>query len=151
MARMHARRHGKSGSTRPYRTETPAWVSQSPEEIEGLVVELYKDGNSTALIGLKLRDSYGVPSVKSITGKSIGTILKENNITFRLPEDISNLMRKVVKINEHMQDNPKDLHNKRAMQLMEAKIRRLERYYKKTGVIPVKWKYSIKTAKLEVE
>jgi len=125
MARMHARKHGKSGSTRLHRMEKPQWVAQTPEEIESAVVELHKAGNSTALIGLKLRDSHGIPNVKMMTGKSVTEILVANDV--------------------------KDLHNKRAMQLTEAKIRRLERYYKKSGIIPEKWKYSMSTAKLELE
>ncbi len=151
MARMHARRHGKSSSTRLYRTEKPSWVTQTPDEIESIVLDLYKAGNSSALVGLKLRDSYGIPNVKSLTGKSVTDILTENGIDFRLPEDISNLMRKAVNLSEHLLENPKDLHNKRALQLTEAKIRRLERYYKKTGVLSNKWKYSIGMAKLELE
>jgi small subunit ribosomal protein S15 len=131
--------------------EKPQWVTQTPEEIESAVVELHKEGNSTALIGLKLRDSHGIPNVKLMTGKSITEILAENDFKFKLPEDISNLMRRAVGLSEHLMENPKDLHNKRAMQLTEAKIRRLERYYKKTGIIPEKWKYSITTAKLEID
>ena len=34
MARMHARRRGKSGSTRPLVTENPEWVPIGEKEIE---------------------------------------------------------------------------------------------------------------------
>lgn len=151
MAKMHSRRKGISGSTRPFRTEAPSWVSLTEEEISEIVVKLYTQGKSTAMIGLILRDSYGIPDVKSIFGKSITRILADNGITFKLPEDLENLMRKAIIIHGHLQTNKKDVHNKRNFQLTEAKIRRLAKYYKKTGVLPANWSYSVSIAKLLVE
>jgi len=151
MARIHARRKGKSSSTRPYHTRVPDWVPLKASEIEELVVKLAKDGLSTSEIGQKLRDQYSVPSVKLATGKKIAKILKENNIEFKLPEDLSNLLRKVYNLDAHIKSNPKDLHNRRAMQLMEEKIRRMVRYYKDRDVLPPDWKYDISSVKLLLE
>ena len=50
-----------------------------------------------------------------------------------------------------MKNNPKDLHNKRAMRLLEEKIRRLVRYYKSIDVLPDDFKYNIDTVKLLLE
>lgn len=69
MARMHARKRGRSGSKRPVRKEVPEWVQYTPEQVEQLVVELAKKGYQSAQIGLILRDTYGIPDVKLITGK----------------------------------------------------------------------------------
>ncbi len=151
MARMHSRRKGISGSTRPFRTDAPSWVSLSTEEIAEIIVKLHGQGKSTALIGLMLRDSYGIPDVKKVCGMSISAILKDNGVTLNLPEDIENLMRKAIVVNEHIRLNKKDVHNKRNFHLIEAKIRRLERYYKSTGVLPATWSYNISKAKLLVE
>ena len=151
MARMHARRKGKSSSHRPTATSSPEWVTLSPAEIEEIVVFLTKEGNSTSVIGMKLRDQYGIPNVTLATGKSITQILKANNMDPSLPEDLSFLMKKSTGLHRHMQENPKDLHNRRGLELLESKIRRLVKYYKSTGVLPEDWKYSIKTAKLQVE
>ena len=93
MARMHARRKGKSGSKHPLVSESPAWVPLTATEIEGQIVKMAKDGNNSAKIGLILRDQYGVPDVKLATGKSITAIMKENNVMSSLPEDLSNLTR----------------------------------------------------------
>jgi len=148
---MHSRRKGISGSTRPFRTDAPSWVSLSTEEIAEIIVKLHGQGKSTALIGLMLRDSYGIPDVKKVCGMSISAILKDNGVTLNLPEDIENLMRKAIVVNEHIRLNKKDVHNKRNFHLIEAKIRRLERYYKSTGVLPATWSYNISKAKLLVE
>ncbi len=150
MARMHARRKGKSSSTRPLIYENPAWVQMDKKEIVETITKMAGEGDSSAKIGTVLRDQYGVPDVKLATGKSITQIMTENGIIMKLPEDISNLMTKAVNLNNHIQDNKKDTHNKRSLQLIEAKIRRLERYYKSTGVISKDWKYSIKTAEIEL-
>ena len=148
MARMHARRKGKSGSKHPLVSESPAWMPLTATEIEEQIVKMAKDGNNSAKIGLILRDQFGVPDVKLATGKSITAIMKENNVMSSLPEDLSNLMRRAISLNVHLKNNRGDVANARGLQLIEARIRRLERYYKENGVLPADWKYSINTAEL---
>jgi small subunit ribosomal protein S15 len=148
MARMHARRKGKSSSTRPYHSSIPEWIPIKGSEIEDIIVKLNKEGLSTSEIGLRLRDQYSVPCVKTSTGKKITKILNENKIKFKLPEDLSNLLRKVHNLDVHMKKNPKDLGNWRSMKLLEAKIRRLARYYKTRKELPDDWKYNLASVKL---
>ncbi|MCK5292257.1 MAG: 30S ribosomal protein S15 [Thermoplasmata archaeon] len=151
MARMHARKKGKSSSTKPFVTENPKWVTQKPKEIEKLVLELHNEGNTSAMIGLRLRDQYAVPNVKLATGKSITAILKENDIQSKFPEDMTNLMKKAIDLHSHLKDNPRDLHNLRSVHLTEAKIRRLAKYYKRNGILPEDWNYSPASAELEIK
>ena len=148
MARMHARRKGKSCSERPMISENPSWVPINATEIEELIVKMAKDGLTSAKIGLVLRDQHGVPNVRLATGKTITEIMKEKGVAPALPEDISNLMRRAIALNVHVRDNLGDVANKRGLQLIESKIRRLEHYYKDNGVLPANWKYSLKTAEL---
>ena len=148
MARMHARRKGRSCSTRPMISENPAWVTLQATEVEDLIVKMAKDGFTSARIGLMLRDSYGVPDVRLLTGKCITEIMKEKGVSPALPEDLSSLMRRAIALNVHLRDNKGDHSNRRGLQLIESKIRRLEHYYKDNGVLPVGWKYSLKTAEL---
>ena len=145
---MHARRKGKSCSKRPLITENPAWVTLSATEIEDIIVKMAKDGNNSAKIGLVLRDQYGVPDVKLATGKTITAIMKEKGVAPALPEDLANLMRRAIDLNVHLKENRGDISNKRGLMLIEAKIRRLERYYKANNVLPADWKYSLNTAEL---
>ena len=145
---MHARRKGKSCSKRPLITENPAWVTLSATEIEDIIVKMAKDGNNSAKIGLVLRDQYGVPDVKLATGKTITAIMKEKGVAPALPEDLANLMRRAIDLNVHLKENPGDISNRRGLMLIEAKIRRLERYYKANNVLPADWKYSLNTAEL---
>jgi len=151
MARMHARRRGSHGSKKPFVKEKPDWIPLEPQEVEELVVRLAKAGNSAAKIGLILRDTYAVPSVKLVTGKSIGEILKEKNLQPKLPDDLRALMKRAVRLEEHLQKNPRDIHNRRGLTLIESKIRRLVKYYGREGRLPAGWKYSLETAKLEIE
>ncbi len=149
MARMHARRRGKSGSKRVYRDKKPEWVDLSAEEVEKIVVDLYNDGYEPSMIGMILRDRYGIPSVKQVTGKSMLKILKDNNVEIRMPEDLKSLILKAINLRKHLEIHKKDKHNMRGLQLIEAKIRRLSDYYKSKGVLPSDWKYD--PARLEVE
>ena len=124
MARMHARRKGKSCSKRPLITENPAWVTLSATEIEDIIVKMAKDGNNSAKIGLVLRDQYGVPDVKLATGKTITAIMKEKGVAPALPEDLANLMRRAIDLNVHLKENRGDISNRRGLMLIEAKIRK---------------------------
>jgi small subunit ribosomal protein S15 len=148
---MHTGRKGRSGSKRPLLDKNPEWVQQSPEEIKNMVVKLAGEGMTMAKLGLVLRDQYGVPNVKLATGLSVKEILDEAGVKSDLPEDLANLMRRAVEISRHVAQNKKDYHNKRGMQLVESKIRRLTKYYKREGVIPETWNYSLSTAALQVE
>jgi small subunit ribosomal protein S15 len=131
--------------------KSPEWVQQSPEEIKELVVKLAGEGMSMAKIGLVLRDQYAVPNVHLAVGMSIRDILAEKNIKFELPEDLQALMKRAVELNGHIKVHKKDLHSLRGQQLIESKIRRLAKYYKREGVIPESWQYSLDTASLQVE
>lgn len=120
----------------------------SASEIEEVIVKMAKNGQASAMIGLVLRDQYGVPDVKLATGKTVTEIMTEKGVASALPEDISNLMRRAISLNVHLRKNPGDVSNRRGLNLIEAKIRRLEHYYKDNGVLPENWKYSLSTAEL---
>ena len=96
MARMHARRKGRSGSSPQTRKENPKW-SPKAKDVEKLILELSADGKSSSEIGIILRDMHGVPSVKLATGKSISSVLSDGGSSPSLPEDLTNLMRKAVR------------------------------------------------------
>jgi len=151
MARIHARRKGKSGSTHPIRKKHPDWSSLNPREIEARILELSKAGKSTSEIGMILRDQYAVPDVKIATGKKITEILEKNNIKSEIPEDLRNLIKIALSLKKHLDVNKKDLDNKRNLQLTESKIRRLTTYYHKKNRLPKDWKYSPSQAKLMFE
>jgi small subunit ribosomal protein S15 len=94
------------------------------------------------MIGLILRDSYGIPLVKTITGKKVSAILKENNLLINpLPEDLTNLIRHALHLRDHMLTNKHDAHNKRNLQCMESKVYRLVKYYKRSGVLATTFRY----------
>ena len=141
MARMHARKKGKSGSTKPVDKKKPAWVKITSKKVEELVIELAKKGNSSAKIGLILRDQYGVPDVKVITGKKIENILKSKELLPQIPFDLQDLIKQAISVRKHLDTNKKDKHSRRGLQLIEAKIWRLTKYYKRTEKIDKNWKY----------
>ena len=150
MARIYSGRKGKSGSKKPFRTSSPAWVNYSADEVVQLVVKLTKEGKSSPMVGTILRDSYGIPSVKLITGKSVEQILNENGMNPEIPTDLFDLLKKSVGLREHLAKNKMDIHGKRGLQQIEMKILRLVKYYKKTGKLKDTWKYSPSTAKVIV-
>ncbi len=149
MGRMHTRRHGKSHSIRPAVLQTPSWVTQSPADIEALVVKYSKDGMTPSQIGIKLRDQHSIPLVKAVTKKSMGEILEEKDLKPDMPEDLENIVKKAVGLQKHLKANRGDRRNVRSLELIEAKVHRLSVYYKRIGRIPKTWKYKSVVAQLE--
>ena len=151
MARMHSRRKGKSGSKKPIKKVLPTWNRYTQKEVELLAVKLAKEGKSTSEIGMHLRDTYGIPSTKLLTGKKITAMLREKNIVKEFPEDLTALIRRDVQILKHLERNKKDEVAKLGKILTHSKINRLIKYYKRTGRISSEWKYDPKRASILVE
>lgn len=133
------------------RVRKKGWSQSSRKEIEELAIKLAKEGNSPAKIGTILRDQYAVPNVKAATGKSITAILEAIGLKPSIPEDLRSLIKKAVATAKHLEKNPKDMHNKRNLTLIESKIRALVKYYKREEKLPKDWEYSLETAKVFVE
>jgi len=151
MARMHSRKRGKSGSKRPLKSVSATWIRYKPKEMELMILKLAKEGKTSSQIGIILRDTYGVPDVKVITKKSIMATLKEKKVMPELPEDLSALIRKNVDILKHIEKNKMDQTAKRGLLLTESKIKRLVKYYKRSGRLSSDWKYDSKKASIFLE
>jgi small subunit ribosomal protein S15 len=145
---MPKQEKGKSHSTRPVSKRPPSWCKYQPEEVEALIIKLAKEGHPPNRIGTILRDQYAIPLVKPLTGKTITQVLKEAELAPAVPEDLGDLLKKAARLATHFEKNKEDLHNKRALQLVEAKIHKLARYYKREGVLPPDWKYEPKIASI---
>jgi small subunit ribosomal protein S15 len=143
---MPKQEKGRAHSTRPVSKRAPNWCKYQPEEVEALVVKLAKEGQSASNIGTILRDQHSIPLVKPITGKTMTKILKEAGLAPSMPEDLGSLLKKADNLGAHYEKNRKDVNNKRALQMIEAKIHKLSRYYKREGILPRNWKYQAKIA-----
>jgi small subunit ribosomal protein S15 len=150
VARIHSPKRGKSRSKPPVRTSSPYWIAYSPDEIEEIALRLNKEGSSKSEIGVILRDQYGVPGVRLVTGRKLTKLLRDNDIQEDFPEDFLLLMRKAVNLRDHLSKNKSDVGAKKGLTLIEAKIRRLQKYYWKRGVIPRDWRYDPEKAALLV-
>ena len=146
---MHTHNHGKSHSIRPIELKKPDWIKMKPKEIEELIIKYTKEGMISSQIGIKLRDQHAIPLVKPILKKTISQVIKENDLTPEIPEDLNNIVLKAVNLQKHLKENRNDSRNVRSLELIEAKVHRLSTHYKKKGVIPKKWKYKSVVAQLE--
>lgn len=146
MARMHTRKRGRAGSNRPVREGKPDWVTMGNDELDKLIVKLKSEGLTKSKLGMVLRDQYGIPKVKEIRGARISKILETSGVKDQVPEDLTALVSKAVNLNKHLSINPKDLKNRRGLELVEAKIKRLSDYYRRKSRLPTGWSYSRKAA-----
>jgi small subunit ribosomal protein S15 len=145
---MPKQEKGKSHQIRPVSKRPPSWCKYQPEEVEALIVKLGKEGNSPSRIGTILRDQHAIPLAKPIIGKTVMKVLKENELAPSLPEDLASLLKKAESLSLHLEKNRTDQYNKRALQLIEAKIHKISRYYKHKGILPSNWKYEAKIASI---
>lgn len=92
--------------------EKPSWVNIKPAELEKIVIELGKQGETPSKIGLILRDKHGIPKAK-LLGKKITKILKDAKIdTF---QEKANVEKKVEKIKKHLLRNKHDNTAKKSL------------------------------------
>ena len=139
-------RKGKSKSALPYKRSPPSWLKTSSVEIQALVCKLAKKGLKPSQIGVVLRDSHGVAKVKSVTGSTVLRILKKEGLAPQLPEDLYQLIKKAVSVRKHLERNRKDKDSKFRLILIESRIHRISRYYKRSKQLPANWKYDSGTA-----
>ena len=150
MARMHSRKRGQSGSKKPAK-KVPSWAPFKEKEVEKLIVKYSKAGKTTSEVGMILRDSYGIHSVKALTGKSISAVAQENKLGKTLPEDMTSLIRRMIEIKQHFDKNKQDMTALRGLQLTEAKIRRLVKYYKRSKRLALDWQFDTDRLKMYLE
>ncbi|XP_009782652.1 small ribosomal subunit protein uS15 [Nicotiana tabacum] len=146
MGRMHSRGKGISASALPYKRTPPSWLKISTPDVEDNICKFAKKGLTPSQIGVILRDSHGIAQVKSVTGSKILRILKAHGLAPEIPEDLYHLIKKAVAIRKHLERNRKDKDSKFRLILVESRIHRLARYYKKTKKLPPVWKYESTTA-----
>ncbi len=150
MARRFSRKKGKAGSKKPEFDKPKPWLTYKDTEIEQLVVKLAKAEKMPSQIGIALRDTYGIPSVKKYSNKKILKILEEHKMSPRLPEDFMALIKKELILNKYISKNSRDMVSKRGLLLTQSKIRALEKYYKRKGTLPQEWSYKKEDIKLAV-
>ncbi|KAL6124404.1 hypothetical protein ACLB2K_076916 [Fragaria x ananassa] len=146
MGRMHSRGKGMSASALPYKRTPPSWLKISTQDVEESICKFAKKGLTPSQIGVILRDSHGIAQVKSVTGSKILRILKAHGLAPEIPEDLYHLIKKAVSIRKHLERNRKDKDSKFRLILVESRIHRLARYYKKTKKLPPVWRYESTTA-----
>ena len=145
---MPKQEKGRTHSVRPVSKRPPSWCKYEAEEVEALVIKLAREGNPPSRIGTILRDQHGIPLTKSLTGKTVSGILAEAEMAPSVPEDLEMLLKKALRLSTHLEKSKMDLVNKRALQIIEAKIHKLSKYYRREGVLPSDWKYEPKAASI---
>ncbi|EDO05429.1 putative 40S ribosomal protein S13 [Babesia bovis T2Bo] len=146
MGRMYGKGKGISSSSIPYRRRPASWVKTKPLDVEQQIVKLAKKGMTPSQIGVVLRDSNAIPLVKTITNNKILRILRGHGWAPDIPEDLYFLVKKAVVMRKHMEHNLNDKDSKFRLILVESRIHRLARYFKKKRRLPANWKYKSETA-----
>eukprot|EP01062_Namystynia_karyoxenos_P077983 TRINITY_DN7955_c0_g2_i3.p2 TRINITY_DN7955_c0_g2~~TRINITY_DN7955_c0_g2_i3.p2 ORF type:complete len:153 (+),score=72.58 TRINITY_DN7955_c0_g2_i3:111-569(+) len=147
MGRMHSFGKGMADSALPYKRKPQQWAQKtSVKSVIDQITRGAKKGLTPSQIGVQLRDSQGVAQVKNITGRKILRILKHAGLAPDTPEDLYHMIKKAVQMRKHLEKNRKDKDQKFRLILIESRIHRLARYYRRTRMLPPNWKYDSSTA-----
>jgi len=130
-----------SSTALPYKRSAPTWLKVSPQEVCDQICKLARKGMVPSQIGVHLRDTQGVSQVRSVTSNKILRILKANGLAPEIPEDLYFLIKKATSVRKHLERNRKDKDSKFRLILIESRIHRLARYYKRAKQLPPTWKY----------
>ncbi|MEM4359302.1 MAG: 30S ribosomal protein S15 [Candidatus Bilamarchaeaceae archaeon] len=151
MARLHSKKKGKSGRKTPKSKLVPEWVKADKKYIEEEIIKLAKEGTSPSKIGIILRDKHGIPEIKPFLGTKLSVFLRKNKVGAAYPDDFLALLKRAVRMNRHLKNAKKDVHNKTKYVHIISKINRLAKYLKAKGILPEDWKYDPEQAELLVK
>lgn len=146
MGRVYGNGKGISDSALPYRRTPPSWLNVDKVDIEEQICKLAKRGQTPSQIGVYLRDAMGIAQVKSVLNHKMFRILKKNGLAPEIPEDMYFLIKKAVSVRKHLERNRRDKDAKYRLILVESRIHRLARYYKRSKHLAPNWKYESATA-----
>jgi len=102
----------------------PSWIKMKPAELEKIVVDLAKKGESPAKIGLILRDKHGVPKTR-LFGKRITQILDEKGVDYIKEKGVFD--GRVEKLKGHIGKNKHDYPASRALTKSLWVLNKIER------------------------
>ena len=146
MGRMYSTGKGIARRCLPYRKAPPSWVQLSTTDLVDQIIKLARKGSTPSQIGVTLRDSYGIPQVKGVTGSKVLRILKKNGVAPQVPEDLYMLIKKAIAVRKHLEKFRKDRDAKFRLICIESRIHRLARYYRNVKSLPPTWRYNSKKA-----
>jgi ribosomal protein S15P/S13E len=101
---------------------------QKAENVDKLIVDLAKQGNTPAMIGQILKEKQGIENIKAL-GKKITKILEENNVEY--DDDLAIVNKKIKSIETHYNKNKQDKRAKREIVRFIGLRRKLEKYKNK--------------------
>ncbi len=97
------------------------------KEVEKIIVDLAKQGNSSERIGLILRDQHGIPRAKNL-GIKIGKIMEKNG--FDKNKDKANIISKIKNLGEHFKKNKHDYTAQRKAVMYASRVKKMEKLEK---------------------
>lgn len=92
--------------------EKPSWLTMKPSEIEKIVLELHKQGETPAKIGLILRDKHGVPKAK-LLGKKVKEIIEHAGAS--ISPEINYVQAKIKNLERHNSQHKHDHTSRRSL------------------------------------
>ena len=131
--------------TLQYKRRAPSWIKLKPEDLKKQIGKLAEKYDAL-VVDVTLRDGFSVPQVKLVTDIKFLHILKKKGLAPSILEDLYSLVKKAKSMRKHLDKYRKDRDSKFRLILVESRIHRLARYYRRVKFLPANWKYVSATA-----
>jgi small subunit ribosomal protein S15 len=102
----------------------PAWLKLTEADLKKIIKDL-AEKNDPSVIGIILRDQYGVPTTK-VYGKKLGEYLKEMGI--EVNEEVKNAKIKMENLEAHTKKNITDKKAKHKLQKAQSNCSVLKKH-----------------------
>ncbi len=99
-------------------------IKMNVKEVEKIIIDLAKQGNSSEKIGLILRDQHGIPKAKTL-GIKVGSIMEKNG--FAKNNDKKNIISKIENLGNHFKKNKHDYTAQRKSVMYASRVKKMEK------------------------
>lgn len=99
-------------------------IKMNIKEVEKIIVDLAKQGNSSERIGLILRDQHGIPKARTL-GIKVGSIMEKNG--FAKNNDKKNIVAKIENLGKHFKKNKHDYTAQRKAVMYASRVKKMEK------------------------
>ena len=125
----------------------PSWFKLKPEDLQKQVGKLAEKYDALVVV-VTLKDGFGVPQVRLVTGIKFLRILKKEGFAPSIPEVLYFFVKRAKSIQKHLGKNRNDKISKFRLILVESCIHRCARYCRRVKFLPASWKYMSATASI---
>ena len=122
-------------ATLQYMRWAPSWFKLKPEDLQKQVGKLAEKYDALVVV-VTLKDGFGVPQVKLVTGFKFLCFLKKEDLVPSIPEVLYFFVKRAKSIQKHLDKNRENKGSNFRLIFVEDRFHRFEWYYRCVKFLP---------------